>query len=160
MNFQAASHSETLCFSPKHQQVAVSKTFSLQCVGRRYFSLYTDDIFLRVFLGGVHTSFVLSIPNITQTQNIKPEETFISSAPIPLKQPLKKAFLRGKGLACLSSGTADTSSSPPQKWLFERGVLAKPKPAPWGRLSLLTFFDEAKKVSCPCGNEAQSKQLR
>ncbi|MDO5685952.1 MAG: hypothetical protein Q4G42_00930 [Neisseria sp.] len=75
-----------------------------------------------------------------------------------MKQPFKKVFVRRKGLACLSGGKADTSSSPPHKRLFEREVLAQPKPAPWGRLSLLTFFDEAKKVSCPCGNEAQSKQ--
>ncbi|MDO5687644.1 MAG: hypothetical protein Q4G42_09795 [Neisseria sp.] len=66
--------------------------------------------------------FVLSIFNITQTQTVKPEETFISSAPIPLKQPFKKAFLRRKGLACLSGGKADTSSSPPHKRLFEREV--------------------------------------
>ncbi|MDO5686890.1 MAG: hypothetical protein Q4G42_05870 [Neisseria sp.] len=64
----------------------------------------------------------------------------------PLEAAIQKAVFAEKGLACLSGGEADTSSSPPHKRLFEREVLAKPKPAPWGRLSLLTFFDEAKKV--------------
>ncbi|MDO5686661.1 MAG: hypothetical protein Q4G42_04675 [Neisseria sp.] len=79
--------------------------------------------------------------------------------PNPLEAAVKQDVFAGKRACMFEWRRKPTRVQARRKNGLFDGKFGAAKPTPWGRLSLLTFFDEAKKVSCPCGNEAQSKQF-
>ncbi|MDO5687167.1 MAG: hypothetical protein Q4G42_07285 [Neisseria sp.] len=82
---------------------------------------------------------------MTQTQSVKSEETFISSAQ-PLEAAVQKGVFAEKRACMFEWRRKPTRVQARRKNGFLNGKFGAAKPAPRGRLSLPTFFGEAKKV--------------
>ncbi|MDO5686402.1 MAG: hypothetical protein Q4G42_03290 [Neisseria sp.] len=93
----------------------------MQCFVSGCLKPYDAAVLLRF-----HVSFVLGISQYYLKFKRKISRNFYFTHPKPLKQPLKKPFLRRKGLACLSGGESRHEFKPAAKMAFLTGSLAQP----------------------------------